>query len=280
MFTLNCKGRLVSLDRPVVMGIINATPDSFYSGSRTTAELILGRAAGMIEEGAAIIDIGGQSTRPGSEVVEEDEELRRVLPGIEAIASRFPEQLVSIDTYYAKVAKLAIEAGAGMVNDISAGSIDEGMIEAVVDAKVPYVLTHMRGRPETMQHDTHYNDVTLEVFDFLSKRLKEFTAAGIHDIIIDPGFGFGKTIDHNFQVLRQLSSFRQLERPILVGLSRKATIYKTLNTTAEGALNGTTVLHTLALQQGASMLRAHDVREAMEVIALLSRFQQKKRAVD
>lgn len=275
MFTLNCKGRLLVIDTPIVMGIINTTPDSFFAGSRkVSADAIIKQAAAMLEEGAAIIDIGGQSTRPGSLAISEEEELSRVISGIEAIHQRFPECIISVDTYYARVAKEAIEAGASMVNDISAGSLDPGMIQTVASLQVPYVLMHMQGTPQTMQRAPHYGNVTREVLDFFSNKLAALRQAGIADIIIDPGFGFGKTHDHNFQLLNELPVFSMLEKPLLIGLSRKGTIYKTLNITAERSLNGTTVLNTIALMKGANILRVHDVRAAAEAITLVQSTQQ------
>lgn len=273
MFTLNCKGRMMLIDKPIVMGIINTTPDSFYSGSRHASETeVLHRAERMMEQGATILDIGGQSTRPGSEQVGEEEEMRRVLPSITAIAKRFPEAFISIDSFYASVVRESILAGAHIVNDVSAGSIDPGLLPAVADLQVPYVLMHMKGHPQTMQLKPEYENVVTEVFDALNFKIAELLKAGIHDIIIDPGFGFGKTATHNFSILKKLSYFNQLNKPLMVGLSRKATVYKTLNIAAEEALNGTTVMHTIALLNGAKILRVHDVREAMEAIKLVDRY--------
>ena len=269
MFTLNIKGRLMTINKPVVMGILNLTPDSFYSGSRVQNEYsLLSRAEAMIEDGAAILDIGGQSTRPNSQRVDAEEEMRRVLPAIEQVCGRFPQQAISIDTYYEVVAVKAVEAGAGIVNDISAGSLDPALLPSVARLGVPYILTHMKGEPQHMQKEPGYRNVVLEVFDFLNMKLDMLKATGINDIIVDPGFGFGKTPAHNFALLKNLSWFKQLNRPVMAGLSRKATIYKTLGISAEEALNGTTVLHTIALQQGALILRAHDVKEALEAIQL------------
>jgi dihydropteroate synthase len=274
MFTLNCKGRLLVIDEPIVMGIINTTPDSFYSGSRANlTDDILRKAEQMIVDGATILDVGGQSTRPGSEQVGEEEELKRVLPAIEAIHKRFPEQIISIDTFYASVAKAAVASGASIVNDVSAGSIDENLIETVAQLQVPYVLMHMKGHPQTMQQNPGYTNVVLDVFDFLNFKVAELTKAGIHDIIVDPGFGFGKTIEHNFQLLRELSYFKQSGKPVMVGLSRKATVYKTLQITSDEALNGTTVLHTIALLNGASILRVHDPKEAIQAIQLVRAYK-------
>lgn len=270
MYTLNCGGRILTIDRPWVMGILNITPDSFYSGSRMedTGSLLV-RAGDMIREGAQVLDIGGQSTRPGSTPVTAEEELRRVMPALEALRKEYPEQLISIDTYYARVAREAVAAGASIVNDISAGSLDEALIETVASLGVPYVLTHMKGQPSHMQEQPSYEDVVTEVFDFLNEKLDVLTRAGIADVLVDVGFGFGKTHAHNFRLLRELDFFRQLGRPLMVGLSRKGTIYKTLGVTAGEALNGTTVMHTLALERGAQILRVHDVREAVQAIQLL-----------
>ena len=271
MFTLNCKGKLIILKQPLVMGILNMTPDSFFAGSRFNAEdELLFRAEQMISDGAGIIDIGGQSTRPGSQRIKEDEELERVIPAISAIHKRFPGALFSIDTFYAKVAKEAVAAGASIVNDVSAGSIDEAMVETVAGLGVPYVLMHMTGDPQTMQVNPLYDNVVTEVFDFLNFKIKQFNESGIKDIIVDPGFGFGKTIQHNFQLLSRLDYFSQLKKPLLIGLSRKATIYKTLNINPEDALNGTTVLNTISLLKGAHILRVHDVKEAVQAVKLVS----------
>ena len=269
MFTLNCKGRLLSLEKPLVMGIINITPDSFYEGSRYQGiEPVLHKAEMMLDQGAAILDIGGQSSRPGSEVVSMAEELARVVAPIEAIHQRFPDAVISIDTYYATVAAAAVAAGAGIVNDISGGSMDADMVPTVAHLNVPYVLMHMPGTPQTMQEHAKYDNVTTTVLDFMIAKLGVLRSAGIKDIIIDPGFGFGKTIGHNFALLRNLKAFSILECPLLLGISRKSTIYKTLGITADEALNGTTVLNTIGLLNGASILRVHDVKEAKEAIEL------------
>ena len=275
MISLNCKGKLLVIDRPVVMGIINTTPDSFYTGSRSgSIENLLFRAEKMISEGATFLDIGGQSTRPDSIRVSVEEELQRVIPAIEVIHKRFPEQIISIDTFYAKVATAAIEAGASLVNDVSGGTLDEAMWPAVAALAVPYVLMHMKGTPQTMQQMAVYENVTLEVFDELNKKIELLKRSGVKDIIVDPGFGFAKTAAHNFHLLRELEYFSHLQCPLMVGLSRKATVYKTLGVTPEEALNGTTVLHTIALMNGASILRVHDVKEAMQAIRLVSALQQ------
>lgn len=277
MFSLNCKGRLYSFTEPVVMGIINATPDSFYAGSRQQhIDDALRKASQMLDEGAGMIDIGGQSTRPGSERVSAEEEAQRVVPVVDAVHRRFPELLISIDSFYASVATAAVEAGASIVNDVSAGTIDEGLLPAVAQLKVPYVLMHMPGDPQTMQAYAAYKNVVTEVFDFFSFRIKKLQNAGIHDLIIDPGFGFGKTAEHNFSLLEHLPFFLQLGHPLMVGLSRKATVYKTLGITASEALNGTTALNTIAVMHGASILRVHDVKEAAQVVRLMAAYKNKK----
>ncbi|WP_346239470.1 dihydropteroate synthase [Niabella insulamsoli] len=271
MFTLNCKGRLLTIDQPIVMGILNINADSFFPGSRhQPGARLLETAEKMISDGATILDIGGQSTRPGSQWVDAATELSRVLPAIEAIHQRFPEVFVSIDTFYSEVAREAVQAGACIVNDISAGSMDDQLLNTVADLGVPYVLMHMQGTPQTMQQAPHYEDVTQEVLDFFITKVNVLRRAGIKDIVIDPGFGFGKTTAHNFTLLKNLSAFQMLNLPILLGLSRKGMIYKTLHTNADGALNGTTVLNTIGLTAGASILRVHDVKEAVEAIKLMS----------
>lgn len=271
MFTLNCNGRLLVVDKPLVMGIINATPDSFYAGSReNSVDAILKKAEKMLKDGAAILDIGGQSTRPGSIVVGSEEELKRLIEPIAAIHKNFPEAFISVDTYYSLVARKAVEAGASIINDISAGSMDENMIATVAASRVPYVLMHMQGTPQTMQQSPQYKNVTREVLDFFIAKTELLKKAGIMDIIIDPGFGFGKTIAHNFELLRNLSIFKITGHPLLLGISRKSTIYKTLNIGADEALNGTTVLNTIGLMNGASIIRVHDVKEAKEAIELVA----------
>ncbi len=271
MFTLNCNGRLLVIDKPVIMGIINTTPDSFYNNSRFSGtSLVLKQAEQMLSEGATILDIGGQSTRPGSERISAEEELSRVTGPIAALHKTFPGAFISIDTYYSKVAQEAVAAGASLVNDISAGSMDPDMIGTAAALQVPYVLMHMQGTPATMQQEPAYQNVTGEILDFFIREKSRLNKAGINDIIIDPGFGFGKTIPHNFQLLRHLAVFKMLQAPLLIGVSRKSTIYKTLGITVEEALNGTTVLNTIGLMHGASILRVHDVKEAAEAVQLFS----------
>ena len=273
MFTLNCNGKLLVIDKPMVMGIINLTPDSFYEGSRQqTNASIIAQASKMIDEGVDIIDVGGQSTRPGSNRISAKEELHRVIPAIEIILKDFPETIISVDTYQSTVANEAIKTGASIINDISAGNMDKDMLETVAKLQAPYICMHMKGTPKDMQVDASYDNVTKEVLDFFIQKMEQCREAGINDVIIDPGFGFGKTISHNFTLLKELDVFKMLEKPIMVGLSRKSTIYKTLGTTAGEALNGTTALNTLAIQNGANILRVHDVKEAREVIKLYERY--------
>ena len=270
MFTLNCKGKVLVINKPIVMGIINATPDSFFQDSRkTSTNTAVEKAAQMISEGATIIDIGGQSTKPGSEPVTAAEEIERVLPIIKEISKAFPETFISIDTYYSSVVKAAVEAGASIVNDISGGMFDKEMIPTVARLGVPYICMHIQGTPKTMQDNPIYQNVTNDVLDYFIQRIAVCKEAGIKDVIVDVGFGFGKTIEHNYQLLKSLSAFKMLGKPLLVGVSRKGMIYKPLGITANEALNGTTVVNTIALQNGANILRVHDVKEAKEAIDLL-----------
>ncbi|GAB3803609.1 dihydropteroate synthase [Spirosoma humi] len=266
--TLNCRGRLVDLTQPAVMGILNITPDSFFAGSRVSLDNTVRVAERMQQEGATFLDIGGYSTRPGAAEVSPAEEADRVLPSIEAILAAFPDALISIDTFRASVARQAVAAGAALVNDIAGGTLDPAMFGTVAELGVPYVLMHTRGTPQTMQSMATYSDVATEVIDELAIRLTELRSLGHKDIILDPGFGFAKTPSQNFELLHHLDDFRLFDEPILVGLSRKTTIWKTLKIKAEDALNGTTVINTVALLKGASILRVHDVREAVEAVEL------------
>ena len=273
MYTLNCKGRLLTIDEPLVMGILNVTPDSFYSGSRVEqTDDVVQKAAAMIAEGAAILDIGGQSTRPGSTRISAAEESARVIPAIEAVKKEFPSTFISIDTYYASVAKAAVAAGADMVNDISAGEMDAAMLTTVAGLHVPFIAMHMQGNPDTMQQNPHYENIGKEVVDYFITKTTQCKKAGIVDVILDPGFGFGKTITHNFQLLKQIEALQLFKLPVLAGLSRKSTIWRTLNITADEALNGTTVLNTIALTKGVNILRVHDVKEAVEAVRLYSAY--------
>ena len=271
MFTLNCKGRLLTIHSPIVMGIINVNNESFFSGSRHLAEKdMLNTAEKMLNNGAVILDVGGQSTRPGSRQVMAEEELKRVVPAIDSIHKHFPAAFISVDTYYSSVAKEAVSAGASIINDISAGSMDETFINTVAGLKVPYVLMHMLGKPATMYQNPVYDDVVKEVLDFLIQKKAMLKQKGIQDIIIDPGYGFGKTIQHNFTLLKNQCVFKMLDCPVLLGISRKSTIFKTLGTDAGHALNGTTVLNTIGLLNGADILRVHDVKEAVEAVKLVA----------
>jgi dihydropteroate synthase len=272
-FTFQIKGKILDLSSPVVMGILNITPDSFYAGSRLShTDGILPKAGQMISEGASILDIGGQSTRPGSTTLEANEERDRVIPAIELLRKEFGHELwLSIDTFYASVAQEAVQAGADMVNDVSGGDLDQEMYQVVSQLKVPYVLMHMRGKPENMNAKAIYQDLLTEVIDELQVKITAAKSAGIEQIMIDPGFGFAKTVDQNFRLLSHLHTFQLFNLPILVGLSRKSMIWKTLESTADEALNGSTVLNTLALSKGIQVLRVHDVRPAMEAIQLVNR---------
>ena len=268
--SLNIGGRLEVFNVPKVMGILNLTPDSFYDGGQNNAiDSALLKVDELLKNGADIIDMGAASTRPGAEIVGAEEELKRIAPIVSEVARSFPQAILSIDTFESKVARVCIEAGAHIINDVSGYSIDPQMFDTVCDLKVPYVLTHMRGTPQTMQGMTDYDDVTIDVVHELAKKAEQLRLGGVNDIIIDPGFGFAKTTEQNFEVLRNLKQFELLELPLLVGISRKGMIYKSLETTAQEALNGTTVLNTIALERGADILRVHDPKEAKEAIRLI-----------
>ncbi|WP_128543658.1 dihydropteroate synthase [Larkinella soli] len=272
--TLNLRGKILDLTVPKVMGILNITPDSFYAGSRTfSVESAVEQAGRMLSEGATFLDLGGYSTRPGAGPVSPEEEADRVLPVIEAIRRGFPEAWISVDTFRAPVARQAVEAGAVMINDVSGGSLDPGMFATVAALDVPYVLMHMRGTPQTMTALTDYHDLIPDILLELQNRVSALEQLGLKDIVVDPGFGFAKTARQNFELLNGLEAFRMFGSPLLVGLSRKSSIWRTLGITAEEALNGTTVLNTLALTKGADLLRVHDVREAVEAITLLTACQ-------
>jgi dihydropteroate synthase len=256
------------------MGVLNLTPDSFYSGSRIRSEeVLISQAEQMLSAGAAILDLGGLSSRPGAAEISEDEEKKRILPAIEKLVLDFPGIRISVDSYRYNVARAALEAGAVMLNDIGVEG-NHGLEELAAEFRVPYVCMHMRGNPQTMQGMTEYEDLVSEVLDFFIRRRQECVRAGVVDIVLDPGFGFAKTISQNFLLLRQLNIFSMLRLPLMVGLSRKATVYKTLNISPDQALNGTTVLHTLALEQGADILRAHDVKEAVEAVKLWTAYRK------
>ncbi len=265
------------LDSPIVMGILNMTPDSFSDGGQFFAiHHAFAQAEKMIKDGASIIDVGGMSSRPGAQLISPQEEINRVLPIIQQIHQTYPETVISIDTVHGVVAEKAIEAGASMVNDISAWSIDSSIFDVVKEHRVPYVVMHMRGTPENMQHQVEYQDVTLEVLDFLIEKVTFLRKQGLVDIIVDPGFGFGKTLTQNYELLNRLHVFKMLEAPIMAGISRKSMIYKLLNRQPSEALAGTIALNWVALEQGAKILRVHDVREAMDTIQLFEKIQLTK----
>lgn len=268
--TLNCNGKLITLDIPRIMGIINVTPDSFYTGNNIKPlQAYVDQAGQMLEDGASFLDLGGQSTRPGSTRLSADEEAERIMPVIETLHKHFPEAILSVDTYHHSIAQMAVKAGVGMINDVSGGTIDPEMIKTVAQLGVPYIAMHMKGTPETMQSLALYDNIVQEVIDHFIRILSQCKKAGIKDVLIDPGFGFAKTPQQSLFLLREMKKLEILDAPVLIGVSRKSMIYKTLNITAEQALNGTTVLNTLALERGANILRVHDVKEANETIQLV-----------
>ena len=270
MKTINCKGNLIDLSTPKVMGIINLTPDSFYDGGKLTSEKeIILQAKKMLNEGATFLDLGGYSSRPGAIFVSEKEELNRVLPVIKILLNEFPETLLSIDTFRSNVANESISAGASLVNDISAGKLDDQMFKVIAQHQVPYIMMHMRGTPQTMMQNINYTDLTKEVLYYFSERIAKARSFGINDLIADPGFGFSKTLDQNYELFNDLEIFRNLNVPLLLGISRKSMIQKKIKTTAANSLNGTTALHAIAIQKDVSILRVHDVKEAFETINLL-----------
>lgn len=273
-FLLKVEGTIHTLSTPWVMGILNITPDSFYKESRITKPLeAVERAEQMLSQGAKIIDIGGYSSRPGASPVSQEEEwnrLQNVIPAVRALTDKIPGTFISVDTFRASVAEKAIDAGAHMINDISAGNLDNKMHKVVAKLKCPYILMHMQGDPSTMQDKPSYRHITQDIVKFFSERLPKLHDMGIHDTIVDVGFGFGKTLEHNYQLLRELHAFQLLGRPILTGISRKSMVYKALNNTAEESLNGSTALHMAALLQGSNILRVHDVKEAHETITLFT----------
>lgn len=272
-YRLNVSGRLLELSTPVVMGIVNLTPDSFHLASRVSEqEAILDLVGRHLREGAAILDLGAQSTRQGADLLDAETEWSRLSPALKLIRGNFPEAILSIDTFYASVAERAVAKGADMINDVSGGQLDAAMFSTIGRLKVPYVLMHMQGTPKSMQRSPEYRDVTAEVIRHLAEGIDRLRQSGVPDVIVDPGFGFGKDLSHNYTLLRNLDAFRVLDAPLLVGLSRKSMVNKVLGTTAEQALNGTTVLNTLALTGGAKILRVHDVREAVEAIRLFERY--------
>lgn len=271
---ITCNGTLIDLSTPKIMGILNVTPNSFYDGGKhNSLEKALTQTEKMLHEGATFIDVGGASSKPGVAEISADEEKKRVLPVIEKIASTFPQAFISIDTYRSDVAAKAIAAGANMVNDISAGNLDKKMLQTVGSMGVPYVAMHMQGNPQSMQKNPTYNDILISIREFFSKKIIEAYNAGINDIILDPGFGFGKTLQQNFMLLRHLHTLHIDGIPLLVGVSRKSMIHKTLDIEPSAALNGTTVLNTIALDKGAQIVRVHDVKEAQQAIRLVEALQ-------
>lgn len=275
--TINCKGTLIDLSQPKVIGILNVTPNSFYDGGKYADEKsVLEQAEKMLKDGATFIDVGAYSSKPNAAFVSEEEELHRLIPVVALLLKEFPAVLLSIDTFRSTVAKKAIEAGAAIINDISAGNLDPEMMKTVAQLQVPYLMMHLRGTPQTMQNLTDYDDIVKEIIFYFAQKISEARNLGINDLMIDPGYGFAKTSAQNFEVLNKSDLLKHLGVPILAGLSRKSMIYKTLNTTAKEALNGTSVLNTLALTKGATILRVHDVKEAMETIQLWEAFEHAK----
>ena len=273
--TINCKGQLIDLSTPKVMGILNITPNSFYDGGKYKNESeLLGRVEKMLSEGATFIDVGAYSSKPNAEFVSEEEEISRIIPVLNLLQKHFPEIILSIDTFRAGVAKICIENGASIINDISAGLLDDKMLETIAKFQVPYIMMHMKGTPQTMQEYTQYEDLIKEMLLYFSERIAVARALGINDLIVDPGFGFAKTLEQNFALMQKMELLQMLELPLLVGISRKSMMYKTLKTNAEMALNGTTVLNTVALSKGAKILRVHDVKEAVECIRLFKQINQ------
>lgn len=269
---INCKGNLIDLSVPKVMGILNVTPNSFFDGGKYKNEdEIISQVNRMLSEGAAFIDIGAYSSKPSAEFVSEQEEIDRIVPAVELILKHFPEALLSIDTFRAEVAKASIESGAAIINDIAAGELDDKMFDVIAKYNVPYIMMHMRGNPQTMQSLTQYDDIVKEMLFYFSEKVQQARSLGINDLILDPGFGFAKTTDQNYEVLQKMELFNLLELPVLAGVSRKSMIYKTLEITPQEALNGTTVLNTIALTKGAKILRVHDVKEAVECVVLFNK---------
>ena len=269
--TINCKGQLIDLTKPKVMGILNLTPNSFFDGGKYTNEAeIIAQVGKMLSEGATFIDIGAYSSKPNAEFVSVEEEMARIVPVVELLVQQFPQILISIDTFRSEVAEACILKGAALINDIAAGKLDDTMLNTVAKYNVPYIMMHMRGNPQTMQSLTEYQDVVKEMILYFSERIAAARSLGINDLIIDPGFGFAKTVEQNYEVLQKMELFQQLDLPILAGISRKSMIYKVLNFKASESLNGTTVLNTVSLLKGANILRVHDVKEAVECVTLFN----------
>jgi len=275
-YSINLKGKLIDLSTPLVMGILNVTPDSFYEKSRTTTEeSILSRVKEIIDEGATIIDIGAYSSRVNAEHISEDEEMRRLSAALEIILNEYPDAIISIDTFRSGIAKKCVEEfGVAIINDISGGELDKNMFETVAELQVPYILMHMKGTPQNMAENTDYKHLLQEIFYYFSEKINRLHLLGVNDIIIDPGFGFAKDLNQNYELLSHLSDFRIFDHPLLVGISRKSMIYKLLGITSDESLNGTTVLNTIALMSGAHMLRVHDVKAAIEAVKIIEKMKQ------
>ena len=270
--TINCLGQLIDLSSPKVMGILNVTPNSFYDGNRYNSEnLILKQVEKLLSEGATFIDLGAYSSKPNAELVSEEEEIARLIPVQQSVLKHFPDTILSIDTFRSNVAKICLDSGAAIINDISAGTLDENMFGVVAHFHAPYIMMHLRGTPQTMTTLTQYDDIVKELLYYFSEKIAKARSFGISDLIIDPGFGFAKTLDQNYEVLQKLELFQNLDYPILVGISRKSMVYKVLESSADAALNGTTVLNTIALSHGANILRVHDVKEAVESVKLFEK---------
>jgi dihydropteroate synthase len=275
--TLNCRGKIMHLSAPVVMGILNLTPDSFFDGGRLEKSWdLIKHVEKHLSEGATILDMGAASTRPGADLVDPALEMKRLMPALELVLKNFPEAIISIDTYNSATARQAIAAGAHMINDISAGAFDPAMFETIADLQVPYIIMHTKGTPKTMQDNPVYVDPVKEVLFYFSQKVNTLHELGVHDVIIDPGFGFGKNVEDNYRLLQKLEYFKMLELPILAGISRKSMVNRVIGTTPQNALNGTTVLNTIALLHGASILRVHDVKEAVEAIKIVQILEKVK----
>ena len=273
--TINIKGKLIDFSSPLVMGILNITPDSFYDGGHYVSEqALLEQINRMITEGADIIDIGAASSRPGADLINAEQELARLEPSLKLINKHFPDLIMSVDTYHSEVARRVVgDFGVAMINDISAGEMDYRMFETIAEINVPYVIMHMQGNPTEMQNNPQYDNLLIEVFDYFSKKIHQLTELGVNDLIIDPGFGFGKTTDHNYELFNRLESFKISQLPLMVGISRKSMLFKLLQNTPQECLNATTVLNTIALQKGANILRVHDVKEAREAVTIVQKLK-------
>lgn len=274
--TLNCRGKLLYPEKPLVMGILNVTPDSFYDGGKhfSSEEAIIQQTSVMLQEGADIIDVGPMSTRPGAEIISVREEEQRLIPVLEVLTKEFPEAIFSVDTFRAQVARKAVKYGAAIINDVSGGSQDLEMFTTIAELQVPYVMMHMQGKPANMQKNPQYENIIQDIGMFFANQLEKLKKLGVHDVILDPGFGFGKSLEHNFQLLAGLNYFDMFELPLLVGLSRKSMINKVIGTKPETALNGTTALNVMALERGANILRVHDVQEAREAVSLVCKLKE------